>query len=139
MGADIVIDSVPAEVEEVVSSITDGMGADVVMEAVGVPETFEMCTRLVRPGGHVANIGVHGKSATLHLETLWIKDVTITMGLVDTHTTPTLLRLLADHQIDPTPLITHRFALDQMLEAYDVFGRPGETGALKVVLTGGEG
>jgi alcohol dehydrogenase len=139
MGADVVLDSVPGEVEEVVASLTDGLGADVVMEAVGVPETFEMCTRLVRPGGHVANIGVHGKAATLHLETLWIKDVTITTGLVDTHTTPTLLRLLAERQIDPTQIITHRFSLDQMLEAYDVFGRAGETGALKVVLSRSQG
>lgn len=136
LGADVVMDSVPDEVSEVVSSLTNGLGADVVMEAVGAPATFELCTRLVRPGGHVANIGVHGKPATLHLETLWIKDVTITTGLVDTHTTPTLLRLLADHQIDPTPIITHRFQLDQMLEAYDVFSQPDTTGALKVVLQG---
>ena len=88
---------------ELVRSLTGGLGADVVMEAVGIPETFELCTALVRPGGHVANIGVHGAPATLHLETLWIKDVTITTGLVDTRTTPTLLRLLADGQIDPTP------------------------------------
>ena len=82
----------------------------------------------------MANIGVHGAPATLHLESLWIKDVTITTGLVDTHTTPTLLRLLADGQIDPTPIITHRFGLDEMMHAYDVFGRPNDTGALKVLL-----
>ena len=87
---------------EVVRSITGGLGADVVMEAVGIPATFEMCTELVRPGGRVANIGVHGAPATIHLETLWIKNVTITTGLVDTSTTPRLLRLLADHQLDPT-------------------------------------
>ena len=75
-----------------------------------------------------------GGPPTLHLESLWIKDVTITTGLVDTNTTPTLLRLLADHQIDPTPIVTHRFGLNQMIEAYDVFSRPGDTGALKVVL-----
>lgn len=138
VGADIVLDSVLAEVEEVVSSLTGGLGADVVMEAVGLPKAFEMCTRLVRPGGHVANVGVHGKPVTLHLETLWIRDVTITTGLVDTSTTPTLLRLLAEQQLDPTPLITHRFHLDQMMEAYDVFGRAAETGALKVVLTRSE-
>jgi alcohol dehydrogenase len=99
-----------------------------------VPDSFELCTSLVRPGGHVANIGVHGAAATLHLETLWIKDVTITTGLVDTCTTPTLLKLLADGQIDPSPLITHHFGLDQMMEAYDVFSNPADTGALKVVL-----
>ena len=134
IGADAVSDSDAAAVVELVSSLTDGLGADVVMEAVGVPEAFELCTQLVRPGGHVANIGVHGAPATLHLESLWIKDVTITTGLVDTHTTPTLLRLLADGQIDPTPIITHRFGLDEMMHAYDVFGRPNDTGALKVLL-----
>jgi len=135
LGADVVLDATTDDVAEIVSSLTGGLGADVAMEAVGIPETFEMCAQLVRPGGHVANIGVHGAPATLHLETLWIKDVTITTGLVDTMTTPTLLRLLADGQIDPTPIITHRFGLDQMMEAYDVFGAPSETGALKVVLS----
>jgi alcohol dehydrogenase len=135
LGADIVLDSDAAAALEVVQSITGGLGADVVMEAVGIPATFEMCTTLVRPGGRVANIGVHGAPAILHLETLWIKNVTITTGLVDTSTTPRLLRLLADHHLDPTPIITHRFGLDQFMEAYDVFSKPAETGALKVVLT----
>jgi len=135
IGADVVLDAEPEAAYEVVQSLTDGLGADVVMEAVGIPSTFELATRLVRPGGRVANIGVHGAPATLHLETLWIKNVTITTGLVDTSTTPRLLRLLADHHLDPGPLITHRFGIDQMMEAYDVFSRPAETGALKVVLT----
>jgi alcohol dehydrogenase len=133
IGADVVLDSAD-NVEEVVGSLTGGLGADVVMEAVGIPDSFELCTRLVRPGGHVANIGVHGAAATLHLETLWIKDVTITTGLVDTSTTPTLLKLLSDRQIDPSPIVTHHFGLDQMMEAYDVFSNPADTGALKVVL-----
>ncbi len=134
IGADIALDPATDDVLEVVRSVTGGLGADVVMEAVGMPGTFEMATTLVRPGGTVANIGVHGAPATLHLETLWIKNVTITTGLVDTSTTPRLLRLLADGQLDPLPLITHRFGLDQMMEAYDAFSRPAETGALKVVL-----
>lgn len=134
IGADVVLDSDADGVEEVLMSMTDGLGADVAMEAVGLPETFELCARLVRPGGHLANIGVHGGPATLHLESLWIKDVTITTGLVDTSSTPTLMRLLADHRIDPGPMITHRFGLDEMVEAYDVFSRAEETGALKVVL-----
>ena len=135
LGADVVLDAQPEPAVEVVQSLTDGLGADVVMEAVGIPSSFELCTQLVRPGGRVANIGVHGAPATLHLETLWIKNVTITTGLVDTSTTPRLLRLLAEHHLDPTPIITHRFGIDQMMEAYDVFSRPAETGALKVVLT----
>jgi len=137
LGADVVLDSQLEPALEVVRSMTGGLGADVVMEAVGTPATFEMCTALVRPGGRVANIGVHGAPATIHLETLWIKNVTITTGLVDTSSTPRLLKLLADGQRDPTPIITHRFGLDQFMEAYDVFGRPAETGALKVVLQRG--
>ncbi|MGW1185057.1 zinc-dependent alcohol dehydrogenase family protein [Streptomyces drozdowiczii] len=121
---------------QLVADLTDGLGADVVMEAVGVPEAFETCTRMVRPGGHVANIGVHGKPATLHLEELWIKDITLTTGLVDTSSTPMLLRMLAADRLPASRLVTHRFELGQMEEAYDVFGHAAETGALKVVLGG---
>ncbi|MFI7324817.1 zinc-dependent alcohol dehydrogenase family protein [Streptomyces rubiginosohelvolus] len=122
------------EPRQLVADLTDGLGADVVMEAVGVPEAFETCTRMVRPGGRVANIGVHGKPATLHLEDLWIKDVTITTGLVDTASTPTLLRMLANGALPSAELVTHRFELGQMEEAYDVFSRAADTGALKVAL-----
>lgn len=135
LGADAVVNAAE-EPEMLVGDLTDGLGADVVMEAVGVPETFEMCTRMVRPGGRVANIGVHGKPATLHLEDLWIKDVTITTGLVDTSSTPMLLRMLAASRLPTSSLISHRFELGQMEEAYEVFSRAGETGALKVVLGG---
>ena len=100
-----------------------------------MPETFELCARLGRPGGHVANVGVHGKPATLHLEDLWIKNVTITTGLVDTYSTPTLLRLVATHQIESARFVTHRFDMDKFLDAYDVFARAGETGALKVAIS----
>jgi alcohol dehydrogenase len=117
-----------------VKALTGGLGADVAIEAVGVPESFELCTELVRPGGHVANIGVHGKPATLHLETLWIKNVTITTGLVDTYSTPTLLTMLANGTIDTKVFVTHRFGLGEMLEAFDVFADAVDTGALKVVL-----
>lgn len=89
LGADVVADAAE-EPEQLIADVTQGLGADVAIEAAGVPESFEMCTRVVRPGGHVANIGVHGRSATLHLEDLWMKDVTITTGLVDTYSTPTL-------------------------------------------------
>ncbi len=124
----------PEEAREAVLELTDGLGADVALEAVGIPETFELCATLIRPGGRLANIGVHGKPATLHLEDLWIKNVTITTGLVDTYTTPTLLRMLAARQLDTSGLITHRFGLDEMMDAYDVFARAGEREALKVAL-----
>ncbi|MFD5719523.1 alcohol dehydrogenase catalytic domain-containing protein [Streptomyces sp. NPDC127036] len=132
LGADAV--ATADEAEQLVSDLTDGLGADVVVEAVGVPESFEMCTRMVRPGGHVANVGVHGKPATLHLENLWIKNLTITTGLVDTYTTPTLLRMSAAGRLPTASLVTHTFQMDQMEEAYDVFARAGATGALKVLL-----
>ena len=137
LGADIVVRNGDGGEDPVglVTDITGGLGADVVVEAVGVPQTFELCTELVRAGGHVANVGVHGAPATLHLESLWIKDVTITTGLVDTSSTPRLLGLVAGHQLDPAPLVTQTFPLDQMMAAYDVFSKAGETGALKVVCT----
>jgi alcohol dehydrogenase len=118
-----------------VRSLTGGLGADVVMEAVGTPGTFELCAALVRPGGRVANIGVHGKPATLHLEDLWIRNITITTGLVDTYSTPKLLDMLIAGQLATGQMVTHRFALEEIMAAYDVFSRPAETGALKVVLT----
>lgn len=135
LGADAVGDVHEAP-GELVADLTEGLGADVVMEAVGVPESFELCTGMVRPGGHVANIGVHGKPATLHLEDLWLKNVTITTGLVDTYSTPTLLRMAAAGRLPTGQLVTHTFPLEQMEEAYDVFSKAAETGALKVVLGG---
>ena len=114
--------------------LTDGLGADVAIEAVGVPETFELCTELIRPGGRVANVGVHGHPATLHLEKLWIRDVTITTGLVDTNTTARLLNLIAEGRLDPLPFATHRFPLAEVMAAYDTFAAAADTDALKVVL-----
>jgi alcohol dehydrogenase len=134
-GADIVINNSREDALAVVRELTDGLGADVAVEAVGVPATFELSAALIRPGGHVANIGVHGAPATLHLEDLWIRNVTIKTGLVDTYTTPTLLSLITGGSLDAGKFITHHFALDQFMEAYDVFGRAEQTGALKVVLT----
>ncbi len=132
-GADLAL-SPDDPVESTILELTDGRGADVAIEAVGIPSTFELCIDLVRAGGHVANVGVHGAAATLHLERLWIRDLTITMGLVDTNTTPLLLRLLAERRLSVSALCTHRFTLDEMDEAYDVFSRAGETDAMKVAL-----
>jgi alcohol dehydrogenase len=134
-GAGVLVNNGRDDAVKALKDITAGLGADVAVEAVGVPEAFVLCTRLVRPGGRVANVGVHGKPATLHLEDLWIKGVTITTGLVDTYSTPTLLRLIRSGQLDVGRFVTHRFALDQIMDAYDVFARAGETGALKVVLS----
>ena len=134
-GADVVVNNGREDAKAVIDGLTGGLGADVSIEAVGVPATFELAVSLARPGGHIANIGVHGKPATLHLEEQWIRDITITTGLVDTYTTPTLLRLVTSNQVDAAKFVTHHFTLDQFEEAYDVFGRAADTGALKVVLT----
>ena len=117
-----------------VMALTDGWGVDVAVEAVGVPATFEMATQIVRPGGHVANVGVHGKPVELRLQDLWIHNITISMGLVNTNTTPMLLRLVAEGRLDVDKFITHRFKLDDMMAAYDTFGRAAETKALKVII-----
>jgi alcohol dehydrogenase len=134
-GADMTVNIDRQDALEIVKAVTGGLGADVAVEAVGVPSTFELAAALVRPGGRVANVGVHGAPAILHLEDLWIRNVTITTGLVDTYSTPTLLRLIAGHQIDAGRFVTHRFGFDQFIEAYDVFSRPADTNSLKVVLT----
>ncbi|MFI7003430.1 zinc-dependent alcohol dehydrogenase family protein [Nocardia sp. NPDC050175] len=134
-GADRTLNSSRDDVRAHITQLTGNLGADVVMEAVGVPETFELAVDLVRPGGHVANIGVHGAPATLHLERLWTRDLTITTGLVDTSSTATLIQLIRTGQLDPTPMITHHFDMNEFPSAYDVFARAGETGALKVMVS----
>ncbi|MGH3090381.1 MAG: zinc-dependent alcohol dehydrogenase family protein [Rubrobacteraceae bacterium] len=135
LGADTAINNASENAVEKVMEMTDGLGADTVMEAVGIPETFELCTELVRPGGRVANIGVHGAPATLHLETLWIKSITITTGLVDTNSTPTLLKLVSEGRLDPTAFTTHTFGLGDIMDAYDVFSDAASNDAMKVVLS----
>jgi alcohol dehydrogenase len=133
-GADLTVNNGQQDAAEYVKSVTGGRGADVAIEAVGVPDSFELCTRLIRPRGRVANIGVHGKPATLHLESLWIRDITITTGLVDAYSTPTLLNLVASSRVNAARFVTHHFKLDEMIGAYDVFSRAADTGAIKVVL-----
>jgi alcohol dehydrogenase len=133
-GADVTINNGTEDALAKVMEITGGLGVDVAIEAVGVPATFELCTELIRAGGHVANVGVHGKCATLHLEKLWIRGVMITTGLVDTCTTPTLLRLIEGGRLDPTAFATHHLALGDTEDAYDIFAAASETQALKVVL-----
>jgi alcohol dehydrogenase len=134
-GADVTVNNGITDPLHTIQALTDGLGADVTIEAVGKPETFELAVRLTRPGARVANVGVHGKPAALHLEDQWIRDITISTGLVDTYSTPMLLRLLATGQLDASKLVTHRFGFDDFEEAYDVFASSADTGALKVVLS----
>jgi alcohol dehydrogenase len=133
-GATDAVNSADDNWTEQVKALTDGLGVDVAIEAVGVPASFTACTKIVRPGGSIANAGVHGTSVDLALQDLWIMDLTITTGLVSTSTTPMLLKLVAQHKLAAERFATHHFPLAQILEAYDVFGRAAETKALKVVL-----
>ncbi len=133
-GATDGVDPAAADWKDQVLALTDGWGVDVAVEAVGVPDTFQMCTQIVRPGGRVANVGVHGKPVELQLQDLWIQNITISMGLVNANTTPMLLKLVASGKLNVDNFATHHFKLDEMLDAYDTFGRAAETRALKVVI-----
>ena len=134
-GATHLINSAKENVVKKIMSLSDNKGVDVAIEAVGAAATFEICQEIVGAGGHIANIGIHGKSVTLHLETLWSKNVTITTRLVDTVTTPMLFKNVESGKLDPKKLITHHFKLDQIIEAYETFGNASKEKALKVILT----
>lgn len=121
--------------DELMAMTEGGLGVDVAIEAVGVPQTFHMATDIVRVGGTVANVGVHGESVELKLQELWIKDIAITTGLVSTTTTPMLLKLVAQGKITPEKFVSHRFMFDSIIDAYDTFGRAADTKALKVIIT----
>ena len=134
-GADVTVNNSREDPLAVIKDLTGRLGADVSIEAVGVPAAFELAVKLARPGGRIANIGVHGRAVALHLDEQWIRDITITTGLKDTSSTPTLMRLVTSGQIHAKRFITHRLGLDEFEAAYDVFARAADTGALKVVLS----
>jgi alcohol dehydrogenase len=134
-GATKTINNSTMDVSKEIERLTKGRGVDAAIEAVGIPETFELCTSIIGPGGRVANVGVHGKSATLHLETLWSKNITITTRLVDTVTTPMLMKTVQSQKLTPGKLITHHFRLDQVIDAYQTFENAAKEKALKVILT----
>ena len=133
-GASDTVNSGDADWKQQVLALTDGLGVDVAIEAVGIPATFTMATIIGRPGGNVANIGVHGKPVDLALNELWIKNIDISMGLVNTNTLGMLLKLVAEHKLPAEKFVTHEFSFDQILEAYDVFGHAAEHDALKVLI-----
>jgi alcohol dehydrogenase len=133
-GATATINSGDGKAAEAVMKLTAGLGVDTAIEAVGVPTTFELCQQIVAAGGTIANIGVHGVKVDLHLESLWDRNISITTRLVDTVSTPMLLKTLCSHTLDPTPLITHRFKLDNILDAYETFAHAAKTQALKVLI-----
>ena len=133
-GATSAVNSADGTAAQQVMMLTGGRGVDTAIEAVGIPATFELCQDIVAPGGTIANVGVHGVKADLHLERLWSHNITITTRLVDTVSTPMLLKTLQSGRIDATQLITHRFTLTQILQAYDTFSHAADTKALKVII-----
>ncbi len=133
-GATAAINSKDGKAADKVMQMTGGRGVDTAIEAVGIPDTFVLCENIIAPGGTIANVGVHGIKVDLHLERLWSQNIAITTRLVDTVTTPMLLKTVQSGKIDPTRLITHRFKLDQIIDAYDTFGRAASTHALKVLI-----
>ena len=133
-GATDIVNSQDGKVSEKIKALTEGRGVDTAIEAVGIAETFLICQDIVAPGGVIAYIGVHGHQVDLHLEKLWPQNISITTRLVDTVTSPMLLKTVVANKIDPMKMITHHFKMDKILDAYDTFGRAAETKALKVII-----
>lgn len=136
-GATHALNNTSGDAAQKVKALTSGLGVDTAIEAVGVPATFQICQDIIAPGGVIANIGVHGKKVELHLETLWSQNIAITTRLVDTVSTPMLLKSVQSKKIDPAKLITHHFKLDQILDAYETFANAADTKALKVIIEAG--
>jgi alcohol dehydrogenase len=133
-GATATINSTDEKAIDTILKLTGGRGVDTAIEAVGIPATFELCEKIIAPGGTIANIGVHGIKVALHLETLWDRNITITTRLVDTVSTPMLLKTVKSGKLNAKNLITHRFKLDNILDAYEAFANAAETRALKVII-----
>ena len=136
-GATTLINSADGMAAKHVMELTEGAGVDVAIEAVGIPATFDICQAIVAAGGRIANVGVHGKPVELHMENLWDRNISITTRLVDTVTTPMLLKVVRSGKLQPSKLVTHRFGMNDIMKAYDTFGNAAKEDALKVVLTSG--
>ena len=134
LGATTLVNSTDGRAVQRVMDMTAGNGVDVAIEAVGVPATFDICQAILAPGGRLANVGVHGVAVALHLEKLWDRNITITTRLADTTTTPMLLKVVQSGKLQPRKLVTHRFALDDIMQAYDTFEHAAREGAPKVIL-----
>ena len=134
-GATQVIHNDLGNAAEKIMALTDNRGVDVAIEAIGIPESFDICQEIVTAGGHIANVGVHGKPVQLNLDKLWAQNITLTTRLVDTVTTPMLLKTVTSGRLQPKLLITHHFTLDQAMLAYDTFGNAMKERALKIIIT----
>jgi alcohol dehydrogenase len=134
LGATYIINDGDKAAVRTILEMTHQKGVDVAIEAVGTPEAFDTCQAIIAPGGHIANIGVHGKSVNLHLEKLWDKNITLTTALVDTFSIPTLLKIFTNGKLNPSELITHHFDLEEILQAYEIFRNSSTTHSLKIIL-----
>ena len=134
LGATKVVNSSDGKAVERIMALTNDAGVDVAIEAVGIPTTFDICQSIIAPGGRIANVGVHGKPVEFHIERLWSYNITLITRLVDTVTTPMLLKLVRSGRLDAKKLVSHRFELSEMMKAYDIFENAAKEHALKVVL-----
>jgi alcohol dehydrogenase len=134
-GATQIINNSQGNAAEKIMAATDNRGVDVAMEAIGIPASFNICQAIVTAGGHIANIGVHGKPVQLNLDKLWSQNITLTTRLVDAVTTPMLLKTVVSGKLQPNQLITHHFSLEDVMKAYDTFGNAMDEKALKVIIT----
>jgi alcohol dehydrogenase len=133
-GATKIVNSANGKAADIIMELTNGSGVDVAIEAVGIPATFDICQSIIAPGGHIANVGVHGKPVELHIEKLWASNITITTQLVDASTIPVLLKMVCSGRLDAKKLISHRFCLSDIIKAYDVFKNASKEHALKVIV-----
>lgn len=134
-GATTVLNNSDGKAVEKIIAMTEKKGVDVAIEAIGIPASFDVCQNIVAAGGHIANIGVHGKPVQLNLDKLWDHNITLTTRLVDTVTTPMLLKTVMSGKIQPKKLITHHFEMKDLLKAYETFGSAMKERALKVIIT----
>jgi alcohol dehydrogenase len=135
LGATHSVNSTDGKAVERIMELTEGVGVDVAIEAVGIPSTFDICQAIIAPGGHIANVGVHGKPVELHIEKLWATNITLTTQLVDAYTTPLLLKMVCSGHLDAKKLVSHRFNLSEIIKAYDTFKNASKEHALKVILS----
>ncbi len=136
LGATHTINSGQPNVKEQLEAIVGSEGVDVAIEAVGIPQTWDLCQRIVKPGGHIANVGVHGQKVDFDIQDLWIKNLTITTGLVNTNTTPMLIKAVATNKLPLNKMVTHHFKLSEIEHAYEVFLNASKENAMKVIITG---
>jgi len=134
MGATSTVNSATEDAVTRVLELTAQRGVDCAIEAVGMEATWNICQNIVKEGGNLANVGVHGNPVKFSIEKLWIKNLTITTGLVNANTTGMLIKTCCSGKIPTEKLITHKFNFKDINKAYDVFKHAAEKKAMKLVI-----